>query len=100
VQNWLKNWAEENGVTVVDWPPYSPDLNPIENLWKLLKERICSKYPELSLMPKNSASMQRLCEAAVEVWEEFDEDLLATLIESMPRRLEAVIAARGWYTKY
>ncbi|KAM4063611.1 DDE superfamily endonuclease [Hirsutella rhossiliensis] len=41
VQNWLRDFLRENGVAPVDWPPYSPDLNPIENLWKLLKERIC-----------------------------------------------------------
>ncbi len=32
VQEWLSEWARENGVELVDWPPYSPDLNPIENL--------------------------------------------------------------------
>ena len=32
VQNWLVEWAQENGVELVDWPTYSPDLNPIENV--------------------------------------------------------------------
>lgn len=100
VQNWLSKWAEENGLKLIDWPPYSPNLNPIENLWKLLKEEICKRYPELSIMPKNNQSLQRLCEAAIEVWEEFHDDLLKKLISSMPRRLAAVITAQGWYTKY
>lgn len=100
VQNWLCEWAGENGVDLVDWPPYSPDLNPIENLWKLLKERICGRYPKLSDIPKNNQTMQRLCEAAVKVWEDFEEDLLQTLAISMRSRLAAVIAAQGWYTKY
>jgi transposase len=55
----------------VDWPPYSPDLNPIENLWKLLKQEIIMLHPELSGMPKNLHILQRLCEAAVEVLEAF-----------------------------
>ena len=78
----------------------APDLNPIENLWKLLKERICDKYPELSDMPKNTASWELLVRAAIDVWELFEDELLERLVESMDRRMEAVIAAKGWYTKY
>jgi len=32
VTNWLCNWAEENGVELVEWPAYSPDFNPIKNV--------------------------------------------------------------------
>jgi hypothetical protein len=100
VQNWLCPWAEENGVSLLDWPPYSPDLNPIENLWKLFKERIIYNHPELSSMPKNDKTLQRLCEAAVEAWYEMDEEILDNLVSLMKNRLEAVIKADGWYTKY
>ena len=41
----LRNWLQEMRFQVLDWPPYSPDLNPIENLWKLLKERIIAQLP-------------------------------------------------------
>jgi len=44
--------------------------------------------------------LDRLCRAMVEVWEEFEDNLFATLVESLERRLEAVIAVNGWYTKY
>lgn len=100
VQNWLRTWAIDNGLELVDWPPYSPDLNPIENIWKLLKEGICKQYPELSYAPKNNSTLQRLCEAAIEVWEDLEDDVIENLINSMPRRLEAVVAANSWYTKY
>lgn len=100
VQNWLQEWARDNDIELVDWPPYSPDLNPIENLWKLLKEGICKKYPELGSMPKNEASWEQLIRAAIDVWESFGDDLLQQLVSSMNRRLEAVVVARGWYTKY
>lgn len=100
VRNWLHSFAQENGLELLDWPPYSPDLNPIENLWKTLKERICKRYPELSEMPKNDESLQRLCEAAVEIWEEIESSMIKNLVRSMRRRLAAVIAAHGWYTKY
>lgn len=100
VQDWLRTWAQDHGIEVVDWPAYSPDLNPIENLWKMLKEGIYERFPLLATAPKNANSLQWLCEAAIEVWEDLKEELIDRLIESMPRRLEAVIAHDGWYTKY
>jgi transposase len=43
----IKNWLQGHGITVMEWPPYSPDLNPIENAWAKLKERIYELHPEL-----------------------------------------------------
>jgi transposase len=34
----IKDWLKEQSIEVLDWPPYSPDLNPIEHAWKRLKE--------------------------------------------------------------
>ena len=42
----IENWLLEQGIEIMDWPPYSPDLNPIENLWKLLKDQIIPFHPE------------------------------------------------------
>jgi transposase len=100
VKEWLRGWAGRNEVEIIKWPAYSPDLNPIENLWKLLKERICNRYPELADLPKSAYSKQLLCDASVELWDEFEEELFETLILSMTARLQAVVASRGWYTKY
>jgi transposase len=100
VQNWLIPWTDENGISRMDWPPYSPDLNPIENLWHQLKDQICQRYPDLGDLPKNQASKDRLIRAAIEVWEELEVERLETLIRSMPKRMRKVVAADGWYTKY
>lgn len=44
--------------------------------------------------------MDRLIRAAVEVWEGLEVRMFENLLDSMPRRMQAVIAANGWYTKY
>ncbi|ROT37926.1 hypothetical protein SODALDRAFT_279081, partial [Sodiomyces alkalinus F11] len=53
-------------------PVYSPNLNPIENLWKLIKERIYKKEPNLGDIRKNIESWELLICTAVIVWEEFE----------------------------
>ncbi|GFY00560.1 uncharacterized protein TNCV_2139571 [Trichonephila clavipes] len=65
------------GYDVLPWPARSPDLSPIEHVY-------CSR-PEIQ--EKLTAQMQRL-------WQESD------LMESMPRRISACIAARGGFTTY
>jgi hypothetical protein len=54
----------------------------------------------LADLPKNDAAKEELIKAAICVWEEIQERVLNKLILSMERRMEAVIAADGWYTKY
>jgi transposase len=100
VQNWLRIYCRLEGIFMVDWPACSPDLNPIENLWKLLKERICKRYPELALMPVTGEAIAALIEAAQEVWNHLEPEVLENLINSMPKRLAALHQAQGYYTKY
>lgn len=97
--NIIRSWFEEQGIELMEWPPYSPDLNPIENLWFLLKEIIYKNHPELMEM-RGQGTLNCLIHAAMEAWEEIKEDIMDKLSITMKNRCEAVLAAEGWYTKY
>ena len=70
------------------WPANSPDLNPIENLWHILRSNVRKRNPR----PMKKAE---LIAALKEEWERLDMHKVRKLIESMPERLKAVIAAKG-----
>jgi len=89
------------GIKVEDWPPYSPDLNPIEHVWRHLKELIYEHYPEIrALTDDNEIIKERMVEALQDAWAHLNDEFLEKLIESMPRRIEAVLKTEGWYIKY
>ena len=71
----------------------APDLNPIEHLWWYLKRRLA----EYENPPKG---MEELWERVQVEWEKIPASECQKLIESMPRRVKAVIKAKGGYTKY
>ena len=97
----VKDWFEENGIRTTDWPPYSPDLNPIEHAWYALKKLVLKMFPEIMNCSGESEEDRANLEEALKVaWEALPNSLFESLIESMPRRIEACIAANGWHTKY
>ena len=97
----IRNWLNSNNITVLDWPPYSPDLNPIECLWFLLKENTNMEAPELLYLRGSKDMIREVLSEAIEAgWEAIRQERMNALIESMPRRIAAAIEAEGWYTKY
>ena len=96
----VKSWFEEHGIWVIDWPPHSPDLNPIEHVWKKMKEILRKRHPNLHLLTNNKANLEVAVAALKEAWAEVPQSLIDKLIDSMPRRLKTLRRARGWYTKY
>ena len=97
----LEEFCEQNGVEMPPHPPYSLDLNAVENIWKMLKYKIAELYPAIKLMPTNESSRLALVRAAIDVLENhLPEDIWERLAMSMTRRLLVVIDAKCWYTKY
>ncbi|GFW24627.1 transposable element Tcb2 transposase [Trichonephila clavipes] len=77
----------------MDWPAYSPDLNPIEHVWDALVIRITARlhYPE---------NTQQLKEMLIEEWALLPQEMLHQLVLSMQKRCEATIEVRGRHIPY
>ena len=90
--NLIKDFIRDERIPMLDnWPGQSPDLNPIENLWSILNSRIADRH---------CRSLDELFEVIKTAWEQLPVDLLTTLADSMPHRIEAVLSNRGYPTKY
>ncbi len=85
------SWLNDHGVGVLDWPANSPDLNPIEHLYGIVKRKMRNKRP------KNADELKATVK---ETWASIPPQQCHELITSMPRRIEAVIKAKGAPTKY
>ena len=88
--NLVKEWLETYGVWTLDFPPYLPNLNPIEHLWLALKRKVLELYPELEQMGQSKEDLERLIKAYKEAWIALNQRLMRRLINSMERRLKAV----------
>ena len=89
----VKEWLEEQDFRAMVWPAQSPDLSLIEHCWSYLKRRM-AEYEH----PPNG--IHKLWERIQEEWEKISAEECQKLIESMSRRIRAVIKAKGGYTRY
>lgn len=88
-----QKWLSDHQIRVLQWPPQSPDLNPIEHLWSQVKKKL-SEYPNLA------TSSEELWNRFVSEWRSIPVERCLKLIESMPDRIQAVLKAKGGHTKY
>ena len=94
--NSIRDWLEENNIEVLKWPAQSPDLNPIENLWNILKEEV---GPMNHIGPNQTEELIEIVNAA---WDRLRQRrrIVTKLYNSMKKRLQEVINNRGAQTKY
>ncbi|GFY22285.1 uncharacterized protein TNCV_3299261 [Trichonephila clavipes] len=85
----VEELLESEDITRMDWPAYSPDLNPIEYVWDALGRRIAARlhYPE---------NPQQLKQMLIEEWVLLPQEVLHQLVLSMRRRCKAIIACALW----
>ena len=87
------DYMKKMKITVLDWPGNSPDLNPIENLWSIIKLRLRSK---------DYTTKTRLIEAIIRIWYRDPEikEKCQTLVDSMPNRVQQVLKNNGCHIMY
>ncbi len=78
-------------VKVMDWPSMFPDLNPIEHLWSILKQKV---------EERKVSNIHQLCDVVMEELKRTPVATCEALVNSMPKRVKAVLENNGGHTKY
>jgi len=89
----IKAYKDQNGMKTMSWPPKSPDLNIIENLWAILKHNIRKEV-------NNIETIEDLKAVIVKCWDNIPLSYVRSLYTSMPRRCRMVSVLKGHRTKY
>ncbi|KAL4467285.1 hypothetical protein ABPG72_016879 [Tetrahymena utriculariae] len=87
----VQNWFQDRRIEVFNWPPQSPDMSIIEDIWNLIKRRI-----------KGIAysNVDDLWKDLLNVWQNITQEEVLNLYEGLPRRIDALLVANGNHTKY
>jgi hypothetical protein len=86
-----REWLLYNARGLLEMPQQSPDINPIENLWSL---------SETKIRKCKCSSRQMVIENLKKKWDKIGQKVTANLVNSMPRRIQAITDAKGLHTKY
>ena len=84
-----RDFLANNNIVSLDWPPYSPDLSPTEQLWGDLDRRVMKRQN----LPTILAQLRN---TLVDEWNKILVRTVNALVNSIQRRIRAASAARGW----
>lgn len=88
---YTRDWFTQNQVTVMEWPAASPDLNPIENVCQIMKDRV------EKIQPENITDWKV---TIMETWMGLDQNFIDSLIDSMQRCIAQCIERHRGLTDY
>ena len=88
-----QDFLANNNIVPLDWPPYSPDLSPIEHLWDELDRRVMKRR-------NPPATLAQLRNALINEWNNIPMRTVDALVNSIQRRIRAAMAARGGHICY
>lgn len=88
-----KAWLEDHGIRLLPWPPKSPDLNPVENVWGRLCQLVYANGRQF-------ADVESLRACINECWRDISGEYRHALYNSMRRRLQEVIEKKGFIALY
>jgi hypothetical protein len=84
----VMDFLAKNNIETLDWPPQSPDMNPIENLWAIIKARRQKKYGT----PKTK---QDLIDQIFDIWDNIEDSIVENLANSANKRVNEVLKLKG-----
>ncbi|GFX95033.1 transposable element Tc3 transposase [Trichonephila clavipes] len=91
--NFVDACLQSEDITRMDWPAYSPDLNPIDNVWDMLGRRIAARQSPPTCLPE-------LWRALLDERCNISQHQIDNLILNMPRHFKACFASSGKHTPY
>lgn len=100
---WANEWLRSRDISMFEpcWPPWSPDLNPIEHVWHKLRDTLQEIDPTLHEAKGSEEVIYARLKASLEAtWEAIPQTFFDALVDTWFHRVDAVRLANGWYTKY